>query len=40
MTCGARVKAFAREMDMSGPDIATDGVTATVDAVEVEVQLT
>ncbi len=39
--CDARVKAFAREMDMSGPDIAaTHCVTATVDAVEVEVQLT
>lgn len=39
--CDARVKAFAREMDMSGADIAaTHCVTATVDAVEVEVQLT
>ncbi|MFE0962423.1 TadE/TadG family type IV pilus assembly protein [Streptomyces fungicidicus] len=39
--CDARVKAFAREMDMSGPDIAaTHCVAATVDAVQVEVQLT
>ncbi|MGC0375644.1 Flp pilus assembly protein TadG [Streptomyces sp. SAI-229] len=39
--CDARVKAFAREMDMSGADIAaTRCVAATVDAVEVEVQLT
>ncbi|MGW4020591.1 Tad domain-containing protein [Streptomyces sp. NPDC005009] len=39
--CDARVKAFAREMDMSGPDIAaTHCVAATVEAVEVEVQLT
>jgi len=39
--CDARVKAFAREMDMSGPDIAaTHCVAATVDAVEVEVRLT
>jgi Flp pilus assembly protein TadG len=39
--CDARVKAFAREMDMSGADIAgTHCVTADVDQVEVEVQLT
>ncbi|BFO14314.1 pilus assembly protein TadG-related protein [Streptomyces sp. KM77-8] len=39
--CDARVKAFAREMDMSGPDIAaTHCVAASADAVEVEVQLT
>jgi Flp pilus assembly protein TadG len=39
--CDARVKAFAREMGMSGPDIAaTHCVAATVEAVEVEVQLT
>ena len=39
--CDARVKAFAREMNMSGPDIAaTHCVAATVDAVQVEVQLT
>ncbi|CAM5270178.1 Flp pilus assembly protein TadG OS=Streptomyces griseomycini OX=66895 GN=FHS37_001752 PE=4 SV=1 [Streptomyces griseomycini] len=39
--CDARVKAFAREMDMSGPDIAaTHCVAANAEAVEVEVQLT
>ncbi|MEV0689528.1 pilus assembly protein TadG-related protein [Streptomyces sp. NPDC050388] len=39
--CDARVKAFAREMDMSGADIAgTHCVAANADAVEVEVQLT
>ncbi|MET8944644.1 pilus assembly protein TadG-related protein [Streptomyces sp. NPDC004542] len=39
--CDARVKAFAREMDMSGADIAaTHCVTADAQQVEVEVQLT
>jgi len=39
--CGARVKAFAREMGMSGADIAaTHCVAANADEVEVEVQLT
>ncbi|MFD4522660.1 pilus assembly protein TadG-related protein [Streptomyces sp. NPDC058470] len=39
--CGARVQAFAREMGMSGADIAaTHCVAANVDQVEVEVQLT
>ncbi|PWI11224.1 hypothetical protein DIZ27_07495 [Streptomyces sp. NWU339] len=39
--CDVRVKAFAREMDMSGADIAgTHCVAANADAVEVEVQLT
>jgi Flp pilus assembly protein TadG len=39
--CDARVKAFAREMDMTGADIAaTHCVAADADAVEVEVQLT
>ncbi|MFE6481934.1 pilus assembly protein TadG-related protein [Streptomyces sp. NPDC057757] len=39
--CGARVKAFAREMGMSGADIAaTHCVAADADQVEVEVQLT
>ncbi|MFJ3235170.1 TadE/TadG family type IV pilus assembly protein [Streptomyces sp. NPDC086787] len=39
--CDARVKAYAREMDMSGADIAaTHCVTADVDQVEVDVQLT
>ncbi|WP_406474599.1 TadE/TadG family type IV pilus assembly protein [Streptomyces sp. NBC_01615] len=39
--CGARVKAFAREMGMSGADIAaTHCVAANADQVEVEVQLT
>ncbi|MCT7352081.1 pilus assembly protein TadG-related protein [Streptomyces sp. 15-116A] len=39
--CDARVKAFAREMDMSGPDIAaTHCVAANAQQVEVEVQLT
>ncbi|MET9577174.1 Tad domain-containing protein [Streptomyces sp. DT199] len=39
--CNARVKAFAREMDMTGADIgATHCVTATAEQVQVEVQLT
>ncbi|MDT0614222.1 pilus assembly protein TadG-related protein [Streptomyces lancefieldiae] len=39
--CNARVKAFAAEMDMTGPDIAaTHCVTADVAQVQVEVQLT
>jgi Flp pilus assembly protein TadG len=39
--CDARVKAFAREMDMSGADVAaTHCVAADVDQVQVEVQLT
>ncbi|MFD4545643.1 TadE/TadG family type IV pilus assembly protein [Streptomyces sp. NPDC058466] len=39
--CGARVKAFAREMGMSGADIAaTHCVAADAEQVEVEVQLT
>ncbi|QWB28261.1 MULTISPECIES: TadE/TadG family type IV pilus assembly protein [Streptomyces] len=39
--CNARVKAFAREMDMTGPDIAaTHCVAADADQVQVEVQLT
>ncbi len=39
--CGARVKAFAREMGMTGADIAaTNCVAANADQVEVEVQLT
>lgn len=39
--CGARVKAFAREMGMSGADIAaTHCVAANADQVEVEVRLT
>ncbi|MFJ1972989.1 pilus assembly protein TadG-related protein [Streptomyces sp. NPDC087903] len=39
--CDARVKAFAREMDMSGADIAaTHCVTADAQQVEVDVQLT
>lgn len=39
--CNARVKAFAREMDMTGADIAaTHCVAANADQVEVEVQLT
>ncbi len=39
--CDARVKAFAREMDMSGPDVAaTHCVAANAQTVEVEVQLT
>ncbi|MGW2646774.1 TadE/TadG family type IV pilus assembly protein [Streptomyces sp. NPDC001393] len=39
--CDARVKAFAREMGMSTADIAaTHCVTADVEHVEVEVQLT
>jgi Flp pilus assembly protein TadG len=39
--CNARVKAFAREMDMTGPDIAaTHCVGANAEQVQVEVQLT
>ncbi|OUD03439.1 TadE/TadG family type IV pilus assembly protein [Streptomyces swartbergensis] len=39
--CDARVKAFAREMDMTGPDIAaTHCVAANAEEVQVEVQLT
>ncbi|MEU4468850.1 pilus assembly protein TadG-related protein [Streptomyces sp. NPDC024017] len=39
--CNARVKAFAREMDMTGADIgATHCVAANAEQVEVEVQLT
>ncbi|MXM62435.1 hypothetical protein GR925_02965 [Streptomyces sp. HUCO-GS316] len=39
--CDARVKTFAREMDMSGADIAaTHCVLADAQQVEVEVQLT
>ncbi|MGW7409615.1 TadE/TadG family type IV pilus assembly protein [Streptomyces sp. NPDC054833] len=39
--CDVRVKAFAREMDMSGADIAaTHCVAADAQEVEVEVQLT
>ncbi|MFI9768209.1 Tad domain-containing protein [Streptomyces sp. NPDC052415] len=39
--CDARVKAFAREMDMTGPDIAaTHCVAADVNQVQVQVQLT
>lgn len=39
--CDARVKAFAREMGMSGADVAaTHCVAADVDQVQVEVQLT
>ncbi|MFF9817095.1 TadE/TadG family type IV pilus assembly protein [Streptomyces sp. NPDC014006] len=39
--CDARVKAFAREMDMTGADIAaTHCVAADTRQVEVEVQLT
>ncbi|KAB1986919.1 TadE/TadG family type IV pilus assembly protein [Streptomyces triticiradicis] len=39
--CGARVKAFAREMGMSGADVAaTHCVSADAEQVEVEVQLT
>ncbi|EST30556.1 Tad domain-containing protein [Streptomyces roseochromogenus] len=39
--CDARVKAFAREMGMSGADVgATHCVTADAEHVEVEVQLT
>ncbi|MFI9819842.1 pilus assembly protein TadG-related protein [Streptomyces sp. NPDC052013] len=39
--CDARVKAFAREMGMSGPDIAaTHCVAADAEQVEVDVQLT
>jgi Flp pilus assembly protein TadG len=39
--CDARVKAFAREMNMSGADIAaTHCVAADAEQVEVEVQLT
>jgi len=39
--CDARVKTFAREMDMNGADVAaTRCVAADADQVEVEVQLT
>ncbi|QKW11059.1 hypothetical protein HUT18_21005 [Streptomyces sp. NA04227] len=39
--CGARVKAFGREMGMTAADIAASHcVTANADQVEVEVQLT
>lgn len=39
--CDARVKTFAREMDMSGADIAaTHCVAADAQKVEIEVQLT
>lgn len=39
--CDARVKAYAREVDMSGADIAASHcVAADADRVEVEVQLT
>ncbi|MFD4574905.1 pilus assembly protein TadG-related protein [Streptomyces sp. NPDC058417] len=39
--CDARVRAFAREMDLSASDTAaTHCVTATADQVEVEVRLT
>ncbi|MFI1313832.1 pilus assembly protein TadG-related protein [Streptomyces albidoflavus] len=39
--CGARVRQFAAEMGMTGADIAASGcVAATVDQVEVEIQLT
>ncbi|MGW6060378.1 Tad domain-containing protein [Streptomyces sp. NPDC055189] len=39
--CGARAQAFARELGMSGPDVAaTHCVTANADQVEVEVQMT
>ncbi|WP_189315768.1 pilus assembly protein TadG-related protein [Streptomyces brasiliensis] len=39
--CDARVKTFAREMDMSGADVAaTHCVAANAQQVEVEVQLT
>ncbi|MFI9153674.1 pilus assembly protein TadG-related protein [Streptomyces sp. NPDC053367] len=39
--CDARVKAFAREMDMTGADIAASHcVTADAAQVEVEIQLT
>lgn len=39
--CDARVKAFAREMDLNGADVgATHCVVADADQVEVEVQLT
>ncbi|NEE12566.1 hypothetical protein G3M58_39690 [Streptomyces sp. SID7499] len=39
--CNARVKAFAREMDMTGADIgATHCVAADAEQVQVEVQLT
>jgi Flp pilus assembly protein TadG len=39
--CDARVKAFAREMDMTGADIAASHcVTADADQVQVEIQLT
>ncbi|MFH8989194.1 TadE/TadG family type IV pilus assembly protein [Streptomyces sp. NPDC017940] len=39
--CGARVRKFAREMGLTGPDVAaTHCVTATAEQVEVEVQMT
>ncbi|MET9442929.1 pilus assembly protein TadG-related protein [Streptomyces sp. NPDC006610] len=39
--CDARVKAFAREMNMTGADIAASRcVTATAEVVEVDIQLT
>ncbi|MCX5420915.1 TadE/TadG family type IV pilus assembly protein [Streptomyces sp. NBC_00078] len=39
--CDARVKAFARQMDMSGADVAaTHCVAADAEQVQVEVQLT
>ena len=39
--CGTRVRQFAAEMGMNGADIAASGcVAATVDQVEVEIQLT
>ncbi|KPC73428.1 membrane protein, partial [Streptomyces sp. NRRL F-6602] len=39
--CGARVRQFAAEMGMNGADIAASGcVAASVDQVEVEIQLT
>lgn len=39
--CGVRAQTFARELGMSGPDVAaTHCVTANADQVEVEVQMT
>ena len=39
--CGTRVRQFAAEMGMNGADIAASGcVAASVDQVEVEIQLT
>ncbi|MEU5957283.1 pilus assembly protein TadG-related protein [Streptomyces sp. NPDC047525] len=39
--CGARAQTFARELGMSGPDVAaTHCVTANANQVEVEVQMT